>query len=131
MTLTAAEQFFYDHAGFSVRVSEGETTEEGHLRSARELAVAEQWARDQMAVVEWEDDDVAHLYYDRETRYYGCIVVVGNVTESLWGIDLAGYDDPYKRVVVAELASQVMYVVTERAELDAYMDGCYGYPAAS
>lgn len=129
-SLSAAEQFFYDHAGFSVRVSEGETTEDGRLRTARELAAAEQWARDQMAVIEWEDDDVAHLYYDRasdrDTHYYGCIVIVGNVTESLWGIDLIDWDDPYKRVVVAELASQVMYVVTERAELDAYMDGCYG-----
>lgn len=97
-----------------------------NARGALELARAEtllQHACDEgLATVAWHDDnepyehgcmtadEVAARFESNEwTGPYGCVVTVGDATASLWGIVLNqwGTNDPYARVVVAELASEL------------------------
>lgn len=113
---SAAVAFFRKHAGYSV--AQGETLEEGKLRGARELAAAEAWLVGQPHQVEWREDDDADRSWlpKRDKRpLFGCLVSVKQegewVHQSLWGIDLGptGNEcDSYMRVVVAELAMELM-----------------------
>ena len=54
--LTKAEQFFYDNCGYSWG-GQGETAEQGHIRTAKEFAKAEQEARDRGLYFLWYDGD--------------------------------------------------------------------------
>jgi hypothetical protein len=127
--MTALEDaiaFFYERSGFSV--CSGETEHQGRLRSARELAEAEAeaWLMAQPGMqVTWEvDPEYDANDYDVDDMPaigWGCVVSVGGErttghgtaeVASLWGITFEGdgepWGKPYARVVVAELASELM-----------------------
>lgn len=97
---TPAEEFFYENAGYSYdpRV---ETREKGRRRCAVALARAEAWAREQEVDVVWEAD----------WEGWSCLLAHpdGRVA-SLHAIEFGeqGEDDPYRRVVQAELALELM-----------------------
>lgn len=115
-----AVKFFYEHAGYSY--GPGETPEQGRVRCAESLAAAEQRAKDRGYTFEWEvDPDIDSSEFSDEGPawpLYGCIMkdADGTVRGSLWAIDLgrdAEYwsgqrfsDEPYVRVVQAEIASE-------------------------
>lgn len=115
-----AFRFFHEHAGGIVGRSAETALElaraEALLREAEELDAAS---------VEWVDDSEPYdfdpsvdspEYVARQfesgawTGPFGCIVKVGDEERSLWGIVLGsrGTNDPYARVVVAELASELL-----------------------
>lgn len=107
------EKFFYDNAGFSYAVNE--SPDSGHLRTAILLAEAERWAKRNDIEVEWRDDwngDHSYLEQDEfdgvaiETCEVCLISRDGKVLASLGCIDNA--TSQYRRVVEAELASEVM-----------------------
>jgi hypothetical protein len=117
------EQFFYDHAGYSFDPKKDKDAEAGHVRSAKALAAAERWlARQPGHTITWErDEDYNPDDYERPMPAigWGCIVSVNGErrppgTESLWGITFGDetqnepWFNPYARVVVAELASELM-----------------------
>ncbi len=126
--------FMREHAGYSVAI--GETREQGRDRSARELALAEQsYLADDSLFVVWQEDDIDSSFFDKDTDdprpLYVCLLCTdasyedahlvrgydpqdgiferpGRVLASLGGIGVDD-DDPYKRVVVAELAAELEY----------------------
>lgn len=124
--MDAAEQFFYQHAGYSHNPSM-ETAEEGRRRGARELASAESAAR---AAGWWTmvdrdpegpmDDDVDSVGTVRRGEAV-CLVVTlyaapdeyagdgleadPRVLGSLGNVIVPSDSDPYLRVVAAELAA--------------------------
>jgi len=110
--LTDAEQFFYDHAGYSH--GPDETPGQGRERCARELAQAEQWAQLVGAEFQWEDDwsIISHVAefdaddHEPDTCESCSLVVTGVWRASLGCIDDA--TDDYRRVIEAELASEAM-----------------------
>lgn len=119
----SAEQFFYEHAGYSYN-AQFETAEDGRKRCARELAEAEQYARDNGIVFHWENDWVvgSHREFFGPDSVYGD-TIFGNpepdTCESCTALDKDGYilaslsciddaDDDYRRVIEAELASEAM-----------------------
>lgn len=121
MTATqTAIGFFREHAGYGV--SPGETEEQGRDSSARTLAQAEAWLVAQPGfTVEWEqDEDYDPRDFDAPDMPeigWCCLVTVpdgkgGRHRESLCGITFDGDGYPtgnaYARVVVAELASELM-----------------------
>ncbi len=100
-----AVAFFLENAGYSYDPAT-ETKRQGSLRSARELADAERWLVEQPGFqVEWQPDE-------ESAGEWGCIVTVNGERNSLWGIDFADgaepWGEPYARVVVAELAHELM-----------------------
>jgi len=110
--MDADEQFFYEHAGWSYRRG-GETPE----RYARDHG----WWADVVPDPDVKDDDVdsvgmvargeavnlsVTLYAPREGN--PVIRARGNVLGALSGIVVPSEDDPYLRVVAAELASEAM-----------------------
>lgn len=110
-------RFFREHAGGIV----GERAK-GALALARAEALLAEAVDLGIGSVEWVDDEEPydHGFYSDEqvgqffdsnqwTGPYGCVVTVGDETTSLWGIVLnsRGTDDPYARVVAAELASEL------------------------
>jgi hypothetical protein len=108
-----AVAFFYEHAGFSYD-PKTETPDEGRFRCARELAGAEAFAKAQGWYVDWERDHDAEA---NEEEYQGWPQYAadlkdadGELLESLSGIMFKDQgdenDDPYARVVAAELADQ-------------------------
>lgn len=117
-------QFFLRHAGYSYD-SKTETPMQGRIRCARGLAKAEHWARDQGYSFQWKIDpntDSSDWIADNEdggrncspwhTWYCTARNANGQSRASLGGVDF-GRDrdpwmDPYRRVVEAELASEVM-----------------------
>jgi hypothetical protein len=123
-TRTAAEQFFYEHAGYSVNRDE-ETHEKGHDRSARELATAEAWAEKRGYWFDVQpDDDIETTTTDEqieriaagETVYLTVLMYnPDEVCQSLGGTEVTSENDPYLRVVKAELALEEML---ERREVD-------------
>lgn len=112
-----AADFFYQHAGWGYDPAK-ETSDQGRRRNAERLALAERWLSEQPGhQIEWTEDTDADLSWcqknERSNRtQYGCIVTVGDDKRSLWGIDFGqnGHPsgDPYARVVVAELALELM-----------------------
>lgn len=108
--------FFLTHAGYSYN-PQTETPMQGRRRCARALAWAEMRARDVGASFEWSiDPDVdSSEWSDEEPPYaqWQCIArdASGVVFASLHGIDFGRgkepWGDPYRRVVEAELASEL------------------------
>jgi len=110
ITLTDAEQFFYDHAGWSYDPA-AETPDHGRARCAIELADAERLLnRDNDAEVTWEEDDTP---WDGCEPYdgpmFGAVLRKGSeVMGSLWSIAMESTDEPYARIVAAELAQEYL-----------------------
>lgn len=108
--MTRAERFFYTHAGYSYD-PKTESEEQGRSRCAKQLAWAERYAQLNGWSYEWKDDDVPWDADGPEPRYLlGCILrnASGTVLASLWHIGLNRLNDPYRRVVEAELALEAM-----------------------
>lgn len=113
--MSSAEQFFYDHAGYSYDPAT-ETPDEGRRRTAADLARAEAWAKAQGHTYEWGPDwQVDHVReypdaYDAEpdTCEYVTLsdLLDGNVLAALGCVDDATPE--YRRVVEAELAWEAM-----------------------
>lgn len=107
--LTEAEQFFYDHAGWSYS-PETETPEVGRERGAIELARAEERMKNGPYYVTTEPDDMP---WGGDFPYDGPMwivslwsvegVAIGEVIGSIGGVACES-GDPYMRVVRAELA---------------------------
>jgi hypothetical protein len=101
-----AVAFFHEQAGYSYDPAT-ETPEQGQQRCAEALAAAEAWLMEQAGhTVEWLPDE-------DEANQWGCIVRIDPRREaSLWGIGFADdaepWGQPYARVVVAELAQELM-----------------------
>jgi hypothetical protein len=112
-----AEEFFYQHAGFSYD-SKTQTADEGRRETARALAAAEAWGQQIGLEFSWEDDwslGTSHAEFYSEDAYpegepetcETCLAILnGDVVASLSCID--GATDEYRRVVEAELAAEVM-----------------------
>ena len=115
--MNEAEQFFYDHAGYSYPTGANEEIIDEHRRaSARRLAEAEAWASDHVtwrwshdddADLSWHDDpsSVVEVLGCEALRPCGCCGHMQTVG-SLWGI--VDPDDDYRRVVEAEIALEAM-----------------------
>lgn len=115
--LLSRYRFFRQHAGGIVG-----RNAEGAIALARADRLIEAAAEEDVARVEWADDEepyehgvytlaeIAAKFESNEwSGPYGCVIYIeGEVAESLWGITLgpADLNDPYARVVVAELAAQ-------------------------
>lgn len=113
--LSVDERFFFDHAGWS--------EPPGREACARELAAAEAWARGRGYRVVTEDDpyvmddDAGSVELVASGEYVNLVVVLvsdeyvpcpHNVLGSLGGVVVSSEDDPYVRVVGAELAAEAM-----------------------
>lgn len=116
----SAVAFFLEHAGWSYNPAT-ETPEQGRLRCARSLAKAERWLSEQNGhQVKWvEDTDYSPDDYDYPPENdtpglaWGCVIDLdGERGASLWAITFEGngepWGKPYARVVVAELAYELM-----------------------
>lgn len=113
---TAAVRFFLEHAGWGYDPAT-ETPEDGRHRGAVALAKAEAWLVERPGfTVKWEQDrDYDPKDYDcgdMPDVGWSCFVSDGLETESLHGITFDGdgepWGNPYARVVVAELALDLM-----------------------
>jgi len=119
-TKQTPEQFFYEHAGYSYDPLT-ETPEQGKERGAKRLAQAERDSREAGESYEWQiDTDSSSADWIEENEdggknqepweVWGCIrrSAEGEVLASLWSIDFGRdgqpWDNPYRRVVEAELA---------------------------
>lgn len=112
-SLTVAERFFYDHAGYSYSPAT-QTPEQGHVESARRLARAEARLNAGPYFVSHEPDDRP---WDGDTPYDGPLWTVtlwcvsGTADPEILGSlsSVACEDgDPYLRVIAAELASEYL-----------------------
>lgn len=107
-TLTPAERFFYEHAGYSY--DRTETAEQGRVSTARALAAAEARLTAGPYLIDAVPDDVP---WDGDEPYDGplWIVTLWSVAESAHQTDLGSIGSVaceeggwYMRVVAAELA---------------------------
>lgn len=103
--LTNAEEFFYNHAGFSYDPI-SETREEGRVRCAKRLAAAEQWAKDENVSYEWLENTHDDGFLGSPETCEVLIATHHNHEAILGGIDDA--TDDIRRVVEAELALQLL-----------------------
>jgi len=120
--LTKAEQFFFANAGYSRGADESIAA--ARARNARMLAYHEQRAKDACCSFEWSiDPDVTSADWCEPRRDGGkyrdpwatwqCVARdgAGRVFASLGGIDFGRlgepWSNPYRRVVEAELASEL------------------------
>jgi hypothetical protein len=111
-----ALRFFYDHAGYSYDARNGETPFQGRWRAAQTLTDAEQRLREGPYYIGIEPDDRP---WDGDTPYDGPLWIV-DLWEGVypWDRELLGSiggvaaepDDPYLRVVAAELAAEYIPV---------------------
>lgn len=123
-----AVEFFAIHAGWDYH-PDTETPEQGRLRGAVSLALAERWAKANDAMFTWEDDfGVDHVKefdaYDEEpetceicTMYlpdHSPALESVRIVASLGCVDDA--TDEYRRVVEAELAQEARSRMTWRVE---------------
>lgn len=113
-------QFFYDHAGWSHPAGADKAGQEiAHQECARELARAEEIAssRGWSIVTEFDDDDScdgdasAEIAVDIERGELVRLIVLlrdedGQFIASLGSVIVASEDDPYIRVIGAELAAE-------------------------
>lgn len=122
-------KFFKQWAGYSYDPQK-ETPEQGRRRCARALAKAEQWAQehnyqynwdyDGMDSTEWIADDENGGKNHEPWSTWQCLMIDPHdeVKQSLCGIDFGRdgqpWDDPYKRVVEAELAHEEMHEMEKR-----------------
>lgn len=131
--MTKAEQFFYEHAGYSIKLTE--TAEQGKLRCAQELAEAERIASNLGWQYEWVDDwevgshakfyGPGSVYYNSQQEPDTCEScriydpACNQTLASLGCIDNA--DNNYRRVVEAELAEEALHEYDREIEiLDAH-----------
>lgn len=127
MPISADEQFFIDHAGYSYD-PKTETPEDGQLRCARAMRKAERHAADAGWTVTWmvEEDPMWDDDVDREHTDYDQFLALlhdedGELLASLGCIDLGPNQypdhgdrtDPYVRVVEADLALEAMSYQTK------------------
>lgn len=120
--MNEAEQFFYDHAGYS-HDPKRETEEEGRVRCAVGLAAAEVRLKDGPYFIDMQPDPNG---WDADVPYDGPVWVVtlygvaGSLNSehlgSLGGVAATGWSDPYVRVVAAELASEYISENEEAGE---------------
>ena len=126
--LTPTQFFFYQNAGYSYD-TKTETSEQGRLRCAKELAEAETVGQRLGYVFEWEFDENPDLSWmsdeerERDHEVLCCrIVDPENENHSL--ASLCGITDPnrnYRRVTEAELASEAIATLDHEIEtLDAH-----------
>ncbi len=122
--LTPAEQFFYDHAGFSYPTgANAKQQEAAHVQLAKSLARAEaeaekrgwtvEWEHDQDADTSWMDPEQIDDYESGRTEILSAILrdENGEVLGSLGGVALTvrrSQRDSYGRVVEAELAQEAL-----------------------
>jgi len=113
--LNADQKFFYAHAGYSYN-PQAETEEQGRARCAVQLAQAEEKARQGGYAFEWQiDPDVTAADWstdmDHETWLCTMYNEAGEHVSNLGGIDFgpdgSPYGDTYKRVIEAEIASEI------------------------
>jgi hypothetical protein len=108
--LNERERFFYKHAGWSFD-PKTETSRDGRVRTAVLLANAEKELQASTAQVIWEDDP---LPYEGDVEWDGPVYVAvisdgeGETLGSLGGIAMASLDEPYRRVIEAELAYEYL-----------------------
>lgn len=111
MSLTEREQFFYDVAGFSYD-PKTETEDEGRRRCARDLAAAEERLQNGNYIVSVEPDPEP---WDGDFPYDGPLWIVTvwgamsgrpNTLGAVGSVACPSVDDPYIRVVAAELAAE-------------------------
>lgn len=108
-------EFFYEHAGYGYDPKK-ETEEQGKRRNAESLAAAERRASDEGLSFEWSVDphiDSSDFEDSGESwQLWDCLCrsESGEVLASLGGIDFGRdgepWNDPYRRVVEAELAQE-------------------------
>lgn len=114
-TMTEAERFFYEHAGWAHPVGASEAEQDAaRVRNAQGLAAAEQRVKDGPYFVDKEIDD---LPWDGDVPWDGPLWVVclysvegtgrPELVGSLGGV-ACEEGDPYLRVVAAELAVQYL-----------------------
>ena len=129
--MNQAERFFYNHAGFSYD-PKTETSEQGKVRCAKELAETERVAKNLSWYCEWTNDwgvgshkeyfGADSAYADREPETCESCRLLdesGEYLQSLGCIDDA--DANYRRVIEAELASEALYEYDKEIEtLDAH-----------
>lgn len=110
--LTDAERFFYDNAGTGYDPAT-EIPFIGRVRGARALVKAEAERIASGMWIEWERDDMPYADDVHDPDEYGYVAMLCRVNpdtgrkeivDALGSID-AESDDPYRRVVEAELAS--------------------------
>lgn len=116
-TLSKQEQFFYDNAGFSHN-PEIESTEQGRVRCAQRLALAENWLRDADGIeCEVSPDPYSdESFMDGESDEYKaewsgkawCVRLYSDSDPSLASLGSCYGDKKYERVVIAELALEIM-----------------------
>lgn len=111
-----AVRFFFTHAAFSYMPGK-ETRDEGRARCARELAEAERKGREAGLVFDWTaDPDCDSSEWSDEAPAYvqwQCLCYLNNeIVASLGCIDFGRdgdpWNDPYQRVVEAELAAEAL-----------------------
>ncbi len=121
MRKQTAYAFFLKQAGYSYD-PKAQTRIKGKRESAKRLAAAETWARENDVTFDWQEDDQPFECacddptcesHEPHTAYV-CLArdASGTVQESLCGISFGPCVDPwrhpYKRVVEAELALEMM-----------------------
>lgn len=113
--LTAAERFFYQHAGFSH--APNQTPEDGKRECVMQLAEAEAAAKRARVTFTWSHDpDTDSLDFCDDAppwKLWQCMAYKGGeCVGSLGGVDFgrdrAPYEDSYSRVVEAEIALEAM-----------------------
>lgn len=109
-TMTKDERFFWNNAGWSY-VPAIETEEQGRLRGAQELAMAERWGEDAGIEVVWEPDDYGYVSRDDDSVEEVLAAQLAYKGKRL-PYSLCGIEDPdqnYRRVVGAELMLEAMH----------------------
>jgi len=128
--LSKTEQFFYEHAGWGYDPAK-ETSNEGRVRCAKELALAETWARENCYSFSWEyeqespqsvfgkpcpkkgkcaDAKCPYAHYDPKNEFFVAEIWDNSETPEVVG-SLGMIEAPskeYRRVVEAELAHEIM-----------------------
>jgi hypothetical protein len=122
-SLTPAEKFFYDHAGFSYPSgADAAGRERAKIDQAKALARAEaeaeergwtvEWSHSENPDTSWMNDEQLEDYESGRTEILDAVLFdeEGNVIGSLGevGLSARGPRDPYGRVVEAELALEAL-----------------------
>jgi hypothetical protein len=119
-SLTPAERFFYEHAGYCYDPKR-ETPCEGRVRCARELAAAEAWGKEYGVEFRWEWDesearagDHAEWCSDDDCTGHDVEWCLARLTDPdngrEWTASLCGIIDAgrtYRRVVETELTAEI------------------------
>lgn len=125
-TMTAAERFFWTHAGTSYD-PQTETRAQGRRRGAEALASAEAWATEQGMAFAWDWDECGESLEDMNHatasnpegwcepecgRAHEVLAVIARFRDRSVAGALGGVIDPdanYRRVIEAELAAEARH----------------------